>query len=75
MQKGFMDLTAIIDVFSRYLLGWGLSKTLEAAASLLVLQEAMAEHGKPKMVNNDQGSQTSCSKWLPDSIKKTRKVV
>jgi len=46
-----MYLTAVMDVYSRYIVGWGLSNTLEAAASLQVLKAAVAEHGKPEMVN------------------------
>jgi putative transposase len=64
MQKGFMYLTAIIDVFSRYIVGWGLSNTLEAAASLQVLKEAVTEHGKPEIVNSDQGSQFTCKEYI-----------
>jgi putative transposase len=64
MQKGFMYLTAIIDVYSRYIVGWGLSNTLEAAASLQVLQEAVAEHGKPEILNSDQGSQFTCKEYV-----------
>lgn len=47
MQKGFLYLTAIINVYSHYIVGWGLSNSLEAAASLQVLKEAVAEHDKP----------------------------
>lgn len=60
MEKGFMYLTAIIDVYSRYVVGWpaprwGVSNSLEAAASLSVLKEAIRKHGKPEVVNSDQG--------------------
>ncbi len=64
MQKGFMYLTAIIDVYSRYIVGWGLSNTLEATASLQVLKEAVAEHGKPEILNSDQGSQFTCKEYV-----------
>jgi len=39
MKNGFMYLTAIIDVYSRYIVGWGISNSLEAEASLNVLKE------------------------------------
>lgn len=64
MQKGFMYLTAVIDVYSRYLVGWGLSNTLDAEASLKVLKAAVAEHGKPEIVNSDQGSQFTCQQYV-----------
>jgi putative transposase len=51
MEKGFMYLTAIIDVHSRFVVGWGLSNSLDAQASLSVLEEAIEKHGKPEVVN------------------------
>ena len=64
MEKGFMYLTAIIDVHSRYVVNWGLSNSLEAQASLSVLQEAVEKHGKPEIINSDQGSQFTCMEWV-----------
>lgn len=64
MANGFMYLTAIIDVYSRYIVGWGLSNTLDAAASLAVVQEAVATHGRPEILNSDQGSQFTCSEYV-----------
>ena len=63
MEHGFMYLTAIIDVYSRYIVGWDISNTLEAENSLKVLRMAIAEYGKPEIVNSDQGSQFTCSGW------------
>lgn len=64
MAKGFMYLTAIIDVYSRYVVGWGLSNTLEAETCINVLKTAISEHGKPEIINSDQGSQFTCEKWI-----------
>lgn len=64
MEKGFMYLTAIIDVHSRYVVGWGLSNSLDAQASLSVFQEAIENHGKPEIVNSDQGAQFTCKEWI-----------
>jgi len=64
MKNGFLYLTAIIDVYSRYIVGWGLSNTLEAEASLAVLKQAIREHGKPEIINSDQGSQFTCEQWI-----------
>lgn len=64
MAKGFMYLTGIIDVHSRYIVGWGLSNTLEAAASLEVVKEAIAVHGKPEILNSDQGTQFTCKDYV-----------
>ena len=64
MAKGFMYLTAIIDVYSRYVVGWGLSNTLNASVSIEVLKTAILDHGKPEIVNSDQGSQFTCEQWI-----------
>ena len=41
MVSGFLYLTAIIDVYSRYIVGWNISNTLDAAASLQVVKQAV----------------------------------
>jgi len=64
MQKGFLYLTAIIDVYSRYIVGWEISNTLDAQNSLKVLRKAIAVYGKPEIVNSDQGSQFTCPAWV-----------
>lgn len=64
MRKGFMYLTAIIDVASRFIVGWALSNTLEARICTEVLTEAIAKYGKPKIINSDQGSQFTCPRWV-----------
>lgn len=64
MEKGFMYLTAIIDVYSRFIVGWGLSNSLEAKASLSVLEEAIEKYGRPEIINSDQGSQFTCKEWI-----------
>jgi putative transposase len=64
MKRGFLYLTAIIDVYSRYVVGWGLSNSLDAGNSLKVLHKAISDFGKPEMVNSDQGSQFTCEGWV-----------
>jgi len=64
MKDGFLYLTAIIDLYSRYVVGWGLSNTLEAGATLAVAKQAIKEHGKPGIINSDQGSQFTCEDWV-----------
>jgi putative transposase len=63
MAKGFMYLTAIIDVYSRYVVGWDIFNSLDAENSLAVLKTAIARHGKPEIINSDQGSQFTCVLW------------
>ena len=64
MPRGFLYLTAIIDVYSRYVVGWGISNTLDASCSLEVVKEAIERHGKPEIINSDQGSQFTCHEWI-----------
>jgi putative transposase len=63
MQKGFMFLTAIIDLYSRYVVAWNISNTLDAECSLSVLKKAISMYGKPEIVNSDQGSQFTSALW------------
>ena len=63
MAKGFMYLTAIIDVYSRFVVGWNISNNLDAENCLQVLINAIRENGKPGIVNSDQGSQFTSALW------------
>jgi putative transposase len=56
MRNGFMYLVAIIDWFSRYILTWRLSNTLDGIFCLAALDEAL-QSGQPEIFNSDQGSQ------------------
>ena len=64
MARGFLYLTAIIDVYSRYVVGWGLSNSLGAANSHEVLKQALGTKGKPQIINSDQGCQFTCHEWV-----------
>ena len=57
MAQGFVYLVAIIDWFSRYILSWKLSISLENDFCIEALQEALGRYGKPEIFNTDQGSQ------------------
>jgi len=63
MRKGFMYLTAIIDVYSRYIVGWGLDNSLDSSNCIEVLQSAIRRHGCPEVINSDQGCQFTCRDW------------
>ena len=58
-----MYLYAMIDVYSRYVLGWRLSNTLSARNCYELLQECIEQHGAPEIVNTDQGSQYTTAAW------------
>ncbi len=64
MKKGFMYLTAIIDVYSRYIVGWSLSNSLEAQVQIGLIRDCIAEYGRPDIINSDQGSQFTCKDWI-----------
>ena len=57
MRRGFVYLAAVVDWFSRRVLSWRLSITMEAAFCVEALEEALAKHGRPEIFNTDQGSQ------------------
>src|SRR5947209_7022060 len=57
MARGFVYLAVVLDWFSRRVLSWRLSITMEAAFCVETLEDALARHGKPDVFNTDQGSQ------------------
>ena len=57
MAKGFMYLFAIIDVYTRFIVGWDISNTMSAEWCASITEEAILAHGKPEIINSDQGSQ------------------
>lgn len=62
LASGFMYLAAIIDWFSRYVLAWRLSNTLDGSFCLDMLEEALSG-GRPEVFNTDQGVQFTASAW------------
>ena len=63
MRNGFMYLTAIMDVYSRKIVGWGISNSLAASWCKEVLEEAIFRNGKPEILNSDQGCQYTSAIW------------
>lgn len=63
MARGFMYLTAFIDVYSRRIVGWGISNTMSKQWCLQVLKEAIQTNGAPQIINSDQGSQYTSFAW------------
>jgi len=57
MARGFVYLATVVDWYSRRVLAWRLSITMEAAFCVEALEEALARHGKSDVFNTDQGSQ------------------
>ena len=57
LASGFAYLVAIIDWYSRRVLSWRISNTMEAVFCVDCLEDAMRDHGKPELFNSDQGTQ------------------
>jgi putative transposase len=64
MARGFVYLAAIVDWFSRKVLAWRLSITLEADFCIEALQEALERYGRPAIFNTDQGSQFTSTDFI-----------
>ena len=52
-----MYLCAIIDIHTRYVVGWGLSNSMTAECVVGIISDAILVHGRPEIMNSDQGSQ------------------
>ncbi len=63
MRRGFLYLVAIIDWFTRKVLAWRISNTLEADFCVEALNEAVHKFGVPEIMNSDQGSQFTSFAW------------
>ena len=62
LRNGFAYLVAVIDWFSRYVLSWELSNSLDVHFCLVALEEALCK-GQPEIFNTDQGSQFTCKEF------------
>ena len=69
MARGFVYLAAVVDWFSRRVLAWRLSITMEASFCIEALEEALARHGKPEIFNTDQGSQFTSQEFTAMLLK------
>jgi putative transposase len=64
MYRGFMYMFAIIDVYSRKIMGWSISNAMTVEWCKSVIIETIAEHGKPEILNSDQGSQFTSPQYI-----------
>ena len=64
MARGFIYLAAVLDWFTRRVLAWRVSITLEADFCIEAVEEALAKHGKPEIFNTDQGSQFTSTDFI-----------
>jgi len=64
MRTGYMYLTAIIDVCSRMILNWSVTNTMGADVVVACVSQALGRHGKPEIINSDQGSQFTGAEYV-----------
>ena len=64
MNRGYMYLVAIIDLKSRFIVGWSVSSTMESSWIIETLQKAVKLHGVPEIMNSDQGSQFTSEQYV-----------
>jgi len=64
LAHGFMYLVAVIDWYSRKVLAWQVSNTLDVSFCLDCLTEALNKYGAPEIFNTDQGSQFTSANWI-----------
>jgi putative transposase len=74
MARGFIYLAAVVDWFSRRVLSWRVSITMETAFCLDAVEEAIARYGKPEIFNTDQGSQFTSADFTGLLIGHTIKI-
>ena len=60
LPRGFVYLVAIIDWYSRKVLSWRLSNTMDAAFCVDALQDALSQCDAPEIFNSDQAMKSSC---------------
>lgn len=64
MAQGFVYLVAVIDWFSRYILSWKVSISLESDFCIEALEDAIEKYGHPEIFNTDQGSQFTSKNFI-----------
>lgn len=62
--NGFVYITAIIDWYSRFLIGYTISNTLQADAVTRVIRDAVSKYGAPEIINSDQGTQFTSNEYI-----------
>jgi putative transposase len=64
MLRGFMYMNAIIDVYSRKILNWSISNSMDKQWCIELLEDTIAEYGAPEIHNSDQGSQYTSTQYI-----------
>lgn len=64
MERGFMYLVAVIDVYSRFIVGWDISNSMSSEWVVRVLEKAVDRYGAPGIINSDQGTQFCSDRYI-----------
>lgn len=64
MKRGFMYMVAIIDWYSRYIVGFALSNTLDRTFIIEAIKKSIKQYGTPEIINSDQGSQFTTDDYI-----------
>jgi putative transposase len=64
LNQGFIYLTAVIDWFSRFVVGWELSNSLETDFCLEAIKQGLDNYAKPQIINSDQGTQFTSNRYI-----------
>lgn len=62
-QGGYLYLVAVLDLFSRYVVSWAVSDSLESEFCIEAIERALEKGERPKILNSDQGSQYTCKAY------------
>lgn len=74
MARGFVYLVAVIDWYSRRVLAWRLSKSMETEFCVEALRGALAHYGRPEIFNTDQGSQFTTEEFIDELRQREIKI-
>jgi putative transposase len=64
LARGFAYLVAVIDWYSRKVLSWRISNSMDAGFCVDCLEDALSQYGKPEIFNSDQGSQFTSDAFI-----------
>ena len=64
MARGYMYMCAVIDLYSRFMVSWSISNTMDASWVCSVIQAGVALYGPPEIINSDQGSQFTSWQYI-----------
>jgi len=74
MKRDFMYLTVVVDWYSRSIIGWQLSNTMEAETQTEIIKTMITKYGKSEIINSDQGSQYTSKIWVDLLKEQTIKI-